>query len=406
MVMASYSAVANENEIEVLHWWTSEGETRAAQQLKSVMEQQGYQWKDFSIVGGGGQSAMMVLKARAVSGNPPTAAQIKGYDVQEWRQLGFLASLDNIAKQQNWDTLLPKVVSDAVKYQGDYVAAPVNIHRVNWLWGNPAIFKKVDVPIPTTLNEFFVAADAIKAAGYIPLAHGYQPWQDANVFESLAIATLGPQDYYKAFTELDMTVLSGKKMVEVFTAFKKVRSYIDDNALGRDWNEATQMMINGEAAMQILGDWVKGELTAAGKVAGEDYFCIDMPGTQGVFSYNIDSFVFFKSHEPSHSQDKTALANAIMSESFQKAFNYSKGSLPARRDVSLDGFDKCSRLSMDTFIQAENSIRLLPSFSNDMATTSYVREAIIGVISEFFSDESAVPEKAPERLAKAVRAAM
>ncbi len=394
------------SEVEVLHWWTSGGEASSAELLKETMEQKNYRWKDFSVAGGGGQSAMMVLKARAVSGNPPTAAQIKGDDIQEWSQLGFLISLDDIAREENWDALLPEIISATMKYQGQYVAVPVNVHRVNWLWINPRIFKEVGVSIPQTLDEFFTVADAIKAAGYVPLAHGRQSWQDATVFESLAIAILGPQEYYKAFVELDMAVLSGKKMAEVFGAFKKMRHYIDDNALGRDWNEATQMMINGEAAMQILGDWVKGELTAMGKVAGEDFLCVAMPGTQGVFSYNIDSFVFFKSHKPSHNESQKALANAIISKPFQADFNFRKGSLPARKDVSLKGFDNCSSLSMKAFTEAESTTKLLPSFSHDMATTSYVRDAMIDVISEFFGDEAADPEKAPERLAKAVKAAM
>lgn len=393
-------------EIEVLHWWTSGGEARSAELLQQGIESRGHIWKDFSVAGGGGQSAMMVLKARAVSGNPPTSAQIKGFDIQEWTKLGFLTSLDDIAIEGGWDSLLPKSISDTMKYEGRYVAAPVNIHRVNWLWVNPKVMEKVGVSIPRTWDEFFIAADAIKAAGYIPLAHGRQPWQDATVFESIALATLGADDYYKAFVELDLDVLSGEKMVQVFSAFKKVRGYIDGAALGRDWNVATQMVMNGEAAMQLMGDWVKGELTVAGKVSGEDYVCVPAPGTDGMFSYNVDSFVFFKSHDPSRGQGQKELAKTIMSKSFQEAFNYSKGSLPARTDVSMARFDDCAFQSKTAFTMAEGSKNLLPSLSADMSTTSYIRDAMIDVISEFFNDDAADPEKAPERLAKAVKAAL
>lgn len=398
--------LANASEIEVLHWWTSGGEAHSAQILKQGVESRGHEWKDFSVAGGGGQSAMMVLKARAVSGNPPTSAQIKGYNIKEWTQLGFLTSLSDVAAEQHWDSLLPKTVSDTMKYKGRYVAAPVNIHRVNWLWINPKVLKEVGVAVPETLDEFFAVADAVKAAGYIPIAHGKQPWQDATVFESLAIAILGAEDYYKAFVELNLDILAGKKMEEVFTAFKKFRSYVDKDALGRDWNVATQMVMNGEAAMQMMGDWVKGELTIAGKIPGEDYLCVAAPGTQGKFSYNIDSFVFFKSHDPSRGLGQKELAKTIMSKSFQEAFNHSKGSLPARKDVSLERFDECAFKSMTAFTLAEGSANLVPSLSADMSTTSYIRDAMIDVISEFFNDELSDPKKAPERLAKAVKAAM
>ncbi|MGB2024062.1 MAG: sugar ABC transporter substrate-binding protein, partial [Litorivicinaceae bacterium] len=121
------------SEVEVLHWWTSGGEAKSVASLKSSLDKRGVAWKDFAVAGGGGENAMTVLKSRAVSGNPPTAAQIKGPDIQEWGELGFLASIDDVAKKNNWDGVLPGVVSDVMKYKGKYVAAPVNVHRVNWL---------------------------------------------------------------------------------------------------------------------------------------------------------------------------------------------------------------------------------------------------------------------------------
>ncbi|WP_375754137.1 ABC transporter substrate-binding protein [Vibrio sp. HN007] len=395
-----------EKEVEVLHWWTSGGEARSAEILKAAVEERGYDWKDFSVAGGGGESAMMVLKARAVSGNPPTSAQIKGYDIQEWSQLNFLSSVDGVAQKEHWDALLPAFIAETMKYKGKYVAAPANIHRVNLLWANKGIFNELNIEVPKTLNEFFAAAEVIKAAGYIPLAHGSQPWQDATLFEAVAIAELGAEDYYKAFVEHDMDVLNGKKMVQVFESFKKMRTYTDDKILGRDWNVATNMVINGEAAMQIMGDWAKGEFTVAGKFPGEDYVCTAAPGTNGKFAYNIDSFVFFKSHDPSRGVGQKEIASAIMSKPFQEEFNYSKGSLPARTDVSIEKFDQCAKASMDALRKAEGSANMLPSMSADMSTTSFVRAAILDVVNEFFNDPDADSDVAAKRLARAIKAAM
>ena len=70
--------------VEVLHYWTSGGEAKSAAELKGMLEAKGYEWKDFAVAGGGGENAMTVLKSRAVSGNPPTAAQVKGPAIQEW----------------------------------------------------------------------------------------------------------------------------------------------------------------------------------------------------------------------------------------------------------------------------------------------------------------------------------
>ncbi|OCH55952.1 ABC transporter substrate-binding protein [Vibrio cyclitrophicus] len=400
------STFSQAGEVEVLHWWTAGGEAKSAAVLKEMIEEQGHTWKDFAVAGGGGESAMTVLKTRAVSGNPPSAAQIKGHDIQEWGGLGFLTSLDATAKQEQWDELLPEVVTKVMKWDGEYVAVPVNVHRVNWLWANPVVLEKSGVTVPTTLDEFFVAADKIKAAGFIPLAHGGQPWQDATVFEAVALDVLGSEDYNKAFVDLDMDVLSGDKMVEVFTKFKKMRDYIDSNSPGRDWNVATSMVINGEAAMQIMGDWAKGEFTAAGKVPGKDYICAPAPGTDGQFTFNIDSFAFFELSDKENQKAQQDLAKTILTKDFQEVFNLNKGSIPVRLDMDMSKFDQCALDSMATFKASAESGDLVPSMAHGLATTSYAQGAIYDVVTNFFNEKYADPKQAAAKLAKAVKAAI
>ncbi|HVK33510.1 MAG TPA: ABC transporter substrate-binding protein, partial [Burkholderiaceae bacterium] len=188
---AALATAAHAGEVEVLHWWTSGGEAKAAAALKSSMQAKGHTWKDFAVAGGGGDAAMTVLKSRVVSGNAPAAAQIKGPSLQEWAKEGVLANLDATAKAEKWDEVLPKVVSDAMKYKGNYIAVPVNVHRVNWLWASPAAFQKAGAKLPTNWDEFFVAAEALRKAGVTPVAHGGQNWQDFTTFEAVALGVGG-----------------------------------------------------------------------------------------------------------------------------------------------------------------------------------------------------------------------
>ncbi|RJX70011.1 carbohydrate ABC transporter substrate-binding protein [Vibrio sinensis] len=400
------TSATNAGQVEVLHWWTSGGEAKALNALKDMLEEQGHDWKDFAVAGGGGESAMTVLKTRAVSGNPPSAAQIVGHDIQEWGGLGFLTNLDDVAKQGGWEQVVPPMVTDIMKFNDGYVAVPVNVHRVNWLWANPRAFEKAEAKVPTTLEEFFIAGDKLKAAGIIPLAHGGQPWQDATVFEAVALEVLGSEDYLKAFVELDMDVLSGEKMVEVFTQFKKMRNYIDANSPGRDWNVATTMVINGDAAMQIMGDWAKGEFSAAGKVAGKDYICVPAPGTSGQFTHNVDSFAFFELSDEKSKKAQKALAATILDPKFQEVFNLNKGSIPVRLDMDMSKFDTCALDSMADFKSTAKTGDLVPSMAHGMATTSYAQGAIFDVVTHFFNDKNADPKQAAKKLAKAVKAAI
>ncbi len=387
-------------EVEVLHWWTSGGEAKAAAELKKMVEAQGFKWKDFAVAGGGGDAAMTALKARVVAGNPPTAAQIKGPSIQEWGREGSLGSINDSAKE--WDKLLPKVVADVMKYKGNYVAAPVNVHRVNWLWINQAALAKAGGKAPETWDDFFALADKFKAQGLIPIAHGGQPWQDATVFESVALGVGGTDFYKKAFVQLDQATLTGPTMMKVFDTLGRIKTYIDKDAPGRDWNLATAMIINGKAGMQFMGDWAKGEFTAAQKMPGKDYACAAAPGTANAFTFNIDSFAMFNLKAADAKKGQLVLATAIMSPEFQETFNLNKGSIPVRSGVKKDKFDACALKSMDDMDRTAKSGGLVPSFAHGMAIPSATQGAIVDVIAKFMNSNMSSKD-AVAALAKAAR---
>ena len=187
----AFVANATAGEVEVLHWWTSGGEAAAVQELQKMLQKEGHTWKDFAVAGGAGANAMTALKSRAVSGNPPTAAQVKGPQIQEWAQLGVLTNIDDVAQAEGWDALVPRVVADIMKYEGHWVAVPVNVHRINWMWCNPEVFEKAGAAVPTTWSEFIESAKKIQKAGFIPVAFGGQSWQEATVWESIVAGVGG-----------------------------------------------------------------------------------------------------------------------------------------------------------------------------------------------------------------------
>ena len=116
--------------VEVLHWWTSGGEAKAVGTLKEAFEKKGGTWIDSPIAGGGGDAAMTALRARVMAGNPPAAVQLKGPGIQEWADQGSLNDVEDVAKAENWDSVLPPSLASIMKYKDKYVAAPVNSAKV------------------------------------------------------------------------------------------------------------------------------------------------------------------------------------------------------------------------------------------------------------------------------------
>ena len=403
VALSSCSREQDPGEVEVLHWWTSGGEARSVAELKKILESKGDTWKDFAVAGGGGETAMTVLKSRVVSGNPPTAAQVKGPGIQEWAREGVLANIDDVAEAGDWNNLLPPVVSDIMKYEGHYVAVPVNVHRVNWMWANPSVFEQADASIPVTWDEFLVAAAKIQKAGFIPVAHGGQPWQDSTLFESIALGIGGADWYRRAFVDLDATALNSPTMVKSFVMLRAVQQFIDKDAANRDWNLATAMVINGKAAMQFMGDWAKGEFTAAGKSPGTDYICVPAPGTAGSFTFNIDSFIMFEQEDADAKVAQGHLAESIMEPEFQEIFNLNKGSIPVRLGMDLSQFDQCAKDSAAEFAMASERGMLVPSWAHEMAMPPANKGGMFDVVTAFINTPKMTAQDAAAGMASAGR---
>jgi glucose/mannose transport system substrate-binding protein len=171
MGLGGIAAHAEEG-VEVLHWWTSGGEAAALDVLKKDLESKGISWVDMPVAGGGGTEAMTVLRARVTAGNAPTAVQMLGFDILDWAKEGALGNLDDVAAAEGWDTVIPTALQQFSKYDGHWIAAPVNVHSTNWIWINKAALDKAggNSPKPGTSWSHFSTTSRSRASRLLPMA--------------------------------------------------------------------------------------------------------------------------------------------------------------------------------------------------------------------------------------------
>ena len=381
-----FALAAHADEVEVLHWWTSGGEAAALNVLKKDLEAKGVTWADMPVAGGGGEQAMTALRARVTAGNPPTAVQMLGFDITDWAKQGVLGDLNEVASKEGWDKVIPGALQKFSKYDDKWIAAPVNVHSTNWIWINKAALDAAGGKAPESWDELIAVLDKMKANGISPLGHGGQAWQDATIFDGVLLSTGGPEFYKKAVIDLDPEALGSDTMKKVFDRMTQLRSYVDDNFSGRDWNLASSMVIEGKAGMQIMGDWAKGEFLKAGKKPGADFVCIRFPGTQGVVTFNSDQFVMFKVG-PDRQKAQLLMASAIEDPKFQSAFNVVKGSVPARTDVPDTAFDDCGKKAIKDLAEANQKGTLMGSLAHGHAAPAAVKNAFYDVITREFNGE-------------------
>lgn len=328
---------------EVIHWWTSGGESAAVKKFSDAYTAAGGVWVDTAIALG--EQARSVAINRIIGGNPPTAAQFNtSKQFLDIVEQGMLNNMDEIAARDGWDKFLPETVLNVVRVKGHYYAAPVNIHMPTWIWYSKAAFKKAGIAAePKSMDEMFAALDKIKAAGLIPLAHGGQPWQENIAFTAVLANLGGTELYLKVMRDRDPAAIQGEAFRKVLTSYKRLQSYVDKGAPGRNWNDATALLITGKAGMQIMGDWAKGEFALANQTAGKDYGCIAGFGARSPYVIQGDVFVFPKTNDAEAIKAQKLLASVMLSPAVQVEFSNKKGSIPVRTDVDASKLDVCAQ---------------------------------------------------------------
>ena len=340
----SLSASAQEMKAEVIHWWTSGGESAAIKVFADEFTARGGEWIDQAIAGG--EAARTQGINRIVGGNPPTAMQLNtGKQFDELVEAGLLRDLDDIATAGGWRDNLPGVIADATVREGKFYAAPINIHGQNWFFYNTKVFADAGIEPPTTFGELIAAGKALRDAGVIPLALGGQNWQERLTFNAVLLADGGRDLYFKVLDTQDLDAIRGEDFRRVAETFASLRDLVDEGSPGRAWNDATALVITGKAAVQLMGDWAKGEFIAAGLTPGVEYGCTVPSSDQGLVMGG-DVFVFPVVEGEAQQAAQATLAAMMMEPGPQVAFNEKKGSVPVLLNVDVSGMDDCAQKAM------------------------------------------------------------
>jgi glucose/mannose transport system substrate-binding protein len=392
--------------VEVLHWWGSGDAAVAARVLKVAFEKAGGRWIDVPITGGGGAAAR-ILQARFLSGNPPSVVMMTaGHASESWGEQSAFADIDDVAKTDHWDSLLPAYIADSIKYKGKYFAVPTDVHRLNSLFVNTAVLEKAGVSVtpgwPHSWDEFNAAAEKIRKAGRIPLAYGGSTWAEVTLFNAVVLGIGGARFYRDSYLGLDPKALSGPVMIKVFDQMRLLRDDSDRSRNGRSAQLTIEMVVRGDAAMQITGDWAMSEFIKAGKKSGKDFLCLTSPGSGRAFISDTDSFAMFKVSDREQTEGQKLFARVVMSKDVQNRFNVMKGSIPPRLDVPNQDFDVCAQKSMSDFRRAASSGELFSE--NDATHDAAVAGAISDVVTKHFHSDMSSQE-AVTLLVEAVQSA-
>ncbi len=387
------TGAAQATDLEVTHWWTSGGEAAAVAEFAKAFDATGNKWIDGAIAGSGG-TARPIMISRITGGDPMGATQFNhGRQAEELVEAGLMQDLTEVAERENWaEVVHPKSLLDSCTFEGRIYCVPVNIHSWQWIWLSHKAYADAGVAVPTNWDEFVAAAPKLREAGKIPLAMGNQSWQSNGAFGVMLVALGGIDLWTKVNVDKDAEAAGGPEMAKVFQAAAQAREFSEGSNV-QDWNQATNLVITGQAGAQIMGDWAQGEFQVAGQTAGEDYSCLPGLGVHEIISTGGDAFYFPKLDDAEKTAAQLELASVMLSKETQVAFNLKKGSLPVRGDVDLQAANDCMKKGLE--ILASGAI--LPD-GNQVLSPDTLGQ-IDDLMVEFWKDTSITAEDAQARYA-------
>lgn len=370
-------------DLEVTHWWTSGGEAAAVGELAKAFDNDGKgdHWVDGAIAGSVDVARPLII-SRILGGNPMGATQLNtGRDAEDLVKAGLMLDITDAMDEIGLaDFVRPKKILDACEYDGKRYCVTINLHSWQWLWLNRHVFEDNGMAVPADWNEFVATFPKLKEKGIAPLALA-QGWPIDGIFPVLVAGIGGKELYLKIYRDKDAEAARSAEFRKVLQGFADIRSATDPNSIVGQWNEATNMVITGKAAGQIMGDWAQGEFQVAGQIAGKDYECLPGLGINPVLDIGGDSFYFPKQDDPDVTAAQKRLAQLIVSPKVQVAFNLKKGSLPIRGDVDLSEANACMKKGIKIL---ENPDNVLPG--GEQTLSSDTQGQLQDALREFFAN--------------------
>ncbi|TGB01456.1 ABC transporter substrate-binding protein [Halobacillus salinus] len=346
-------SASGDGKIELFSWWTAGGE---ADGLDALIEQFKEEHPDIevenaAVAGGAGTNAKAVLANRMQGGDPPSTFQVHGGDelLAGWVAADKMQPLNDLYEENNWSEVFPQELIDMVSKDDNIYAVPVDIHRGNVVFFNSKVFEDNGIEAPTTWDEFLDVADQLESNGVTPLALGDKNvWPATMIFENILLANLGADDFDKLWDgEIGF---DDERVVQSAETFKEVLNYVNDDHSARAWQDASQLVSDGEAAMNIMGDWANGYYLSQDLKPNEDYGWAATPGSEGTFMVITDTFGLPK--DINNEDQVKEFLTVLGSKEGQDAFNPMKGSIPARTDTDLSNYGEYATDTIKDFKDA------------------------------------------------------
>lgn len=221
----------------------------------------------------------------------------------------------------------------------------------NYYWWavyyRPSLFERAGIEdVPETWDEFLAACDALRAEGIAPITIGTRfRWTAAGWFDYLNMRQNGP-DFHLDLMNLRESY-TDERVLGTFERWNELFEHncFIENPAAYSWQEAVTFMANEEAAMYLIGDFIRDEVRAnfPDMIDDLDFFQFPIIDPDMPVGEDAPTDGWFLSVNGENPEAAREFLRFLGSQEVQQVYLDELGRLPTRTDVDLSGLDEITQ---------------------------------------------------------------
>jgi len=221
--------------------------------------------------------------------------------------------------------------------EGTFYGIPYGGSNMAVMLYNKPVFEKLNLTVPTTMEQFWAATEAIKQAGIVPV---YLSAKDAWTLQIPSLQAGAAQENMQEVTD---KVFSNKGTMLDFTAKRQgitfTKEIVDKGLVNMDflsdtYDNAQKALVNGEAGMYAMATWVMSDIVSKYPEKANDIGAFLIPFTDGANDmagvFPPSSMYVVKGEKEEAAQK---FANYFASIETQNLFFANEGGIPTLKGV-------------------------------------------------------------------------
>ena len=257
-----------------------------------------------------------------------------------------IMDISDVWESEGWNESYPKGFQALSTVDGKQYFLPTS-----WYWWavyyRPSIFAELNLEPPETWEEFMEVNETLKENGITPLAIGTKwRWTAAAWFDYLNMRINGPQFHIDLM--LCKESYDDPRVAKVFEYWGELleNDYFLEDAAAYTWQEALEPFIAGDAAMYLMGDFIRDSLPDEAE-ADLDFFrfpIIDPSVPIGEDAPTDGFFIAANSQHPEAAKEFLAYLGGV---DYQTLFAEDLGRLPTNSGVDRTMFTAQQQKGME-----------------------------------------------------------